>query len=403
MTGPPLPGRSAPDLAEALGEDFDVLRTLGSGSVATVFLAREKALSRLVAIKVMDPGTAGDETARRRFEREARAMASLSDHPRIAGVHRFGQLPDGSPFIIMRYVKGKTLEERLAAEGSLPLEQALEALEDVCDALSVAHSKGIVHRDVRPGNVMWDEASDRGVLTDFGIAAILSTAEHDATRLTSMGERIGNPKYMSPERLRDEELTEASDMYAVGVLGYEILTGEGPYEANTMAEWIRAHLKDDPKELGQDRPDIPSAVRDLLKHCLDRTPNHRPTASDALRVLRHRQVPPLSPGDLLDPSNEEDSDFGALVRKKVPQIVIGTFVVGVGFTQIVADLADRGMVQNSAYQASWIAMITAVLLAAVGAWFHGEKGQQRTTPFEIVLYVLIGGAGLVLSGWVLLV
>jgi serine/threonine-protein kinase len=396
VNGPDLPGRSAPDLADALGEDFDVLRTLGSGSVATVFLAREKALSRLVAIKVMDPATAGDETARRRFEREARAMASLSDHPRIAGVHRFGQLPDGSPFIVMRYVKGKTLEERLAAEGSLPLEQALEALEDVCDALAVAHSKGIVHRDIRPGNVMWDEASDRGVLTDFGIAAILSTADHDATRLTSMGERIGNPKYMSPERLRDEEITEASDMYAVGVLGYEILTGEGPYEADTMAEWIRAHLKDDPKELGRDRPDIPSAVRDLLKHCLDRTPNHRPTASDALRVLRRGEPRLPDPGDVHDPApEEEEGGLATAVRKRVPQTVALTVAGAWLLAQFTSGFDDPRL-----YSASLVVGATAVAVAGVIAWFHGERGHQKAPALEYVILAVLIAGGLAISGLV---
>jgi len=395
VNGSSVPGRSASDLAEALGEDFDVLRTLGSGSMATVFLAREKALSRLVAIKVMDPGTAADDTARRRFEREARALASLSDHPRIAGVHRFGQLPDGSPYIVMRYVKGKTLAERLAAEGSLPLGQALEALEDVCDALSVAHSKGIVHRDIRPGNVMWDEASDRGVLTDFGIAAILSTADHDATRLTSMGERIGNPKYMSPERLRDEELTEASDMYAVGVLGYEILTGQGPYDADTTAEWIRAHLKDDPKDLGQNRPDIPAAVRDLLKHCLDRTPNHRPTAADALRVLRQGGAPlgvPSAPRDL---SPEEEGGLATAVRKRVPQTVAVTVAGAWLLAQFTSGFDDARL-----YSASLVVGGTAVAVAGVIAWFHGERGYQKAPALEYVILAVLIAGGLAISGLV---
>ena len=120
--------RTREELAAALGEDFDILRPLGAGSVATVFLAREKALSRLVAIKVMDRRTAADETTRRRFEREARAAASLSDHPNVAGVYRFGHLPDASPFIVMRFVKGKTMEERLAAERRLPMAEALSAM-----------------------------------------------------------------------------------------------------------------------------------------------------------------------------------------------------------------------------------------------------------------------------------
>jgi serine/threonine-protein kinase len=391
VTEPDLPGRSAPDLAAALGDDFDVLRTLGSGSVATVFLAREKALSRLVAIKVMDPRTAEDETARRRFEREARALATMSDHPRIAGVHRFGQLPDGSPYIVMRYVKGRTLEERLAAEGVLPLDQGLEALEDVCDALAVAHAKGIVHRDIRPGNVMWDEASDRAVLTDFGIAAILSTGDTDVTRLTSLGQRIGNPRYMSPERLRDEELTEASDMYAVGVLGYEILTGEGPHEADSNAELIRAHLEDDPRDMAELRGEVPARVRGLLIHCLDRTPNHRPTAADALRILQNPQGDPAAAG-FVDPVEDEVPDVRTLLRKRVPQTVLLTGTVAFFLTQLVSGFENPRL-----YSASLVLAATAMAVSTVVAWFHGERGHQKAPALEYgILAVLVAG-GLALS------
>ena len=346
-----------------------------------------------MAIKVMDPETAGDETARRRFEREARAVASLSDHPRIAGVHRFGRLPDGSPYIVMRYVKGKTLEERLAAEGSLPLDQALEALEDVCDALTVAHAKGIVHRDIRPGNVMWDESTDRALLTDFGIATILSTADHDATRLTSMGERIGTPKYMSPERLRDEVVTEASDMYAVGVLGYELLTGEGPYDARTNAEWIRAHLKDEPRDISATRPDIPPAVRDLLVRCLDRTPNHRPTAADALRTLQQPKSPPTARALPPEEAREEVADVQTLLKKRVPQTV---FVTG-GVVFLLLQLV-QGFDDGRLFAAALVLGAAAVAVSAVIAWFHGERGHQKAPAVEYVILAILVAGGLALSG-----
>jgi serine/threonine protein kinase len=177
-------------LQEALGDDFEIKQKLGRGSVATVYLAREKALNRLVAVKVLLPGRARDETTRRRFEREARAAASLS-HPNVVQVFRFGRLPDETPYLVMRFVKGRTLEDRLAAEGPLPADLAREVLLGVASALAAAHAQGIVHRDVRPANVLWDEERRQALLADFGIAALLATGGEEATRLTKTGRCSG--------------------------------------------------------------------------------------------------------------------------------------------------------------------------------------------------------------------
>ena len=289
----PLTSESAPDDAEsrsaealrqALGDDFEIVRRLGKGSMATVWLAREKALGRLVAVKVLLPGRAQDETARRRFEREAKASASLV-HPNVVQVFRFGRLPDETPYLVMRFVKGRTMEERLAAEGRLPAALARKVLHNVTSALAAAHAQGIVHRDVRPANVLWDEESESAHLTDFGIAALLTTGGEEATRLTKTGQMVGDPRYLSPEQLLDHDLTELADMYAVGVLGYELFTGDGPYDAKTNTQWITAHLTAEPRDLRQLRPDVAPEVADLLRRCLNREPNHRPSAADAARVL----------------------------------------------------------------------------------------------------------------------
>ncbi len=396
--------RTREELAAALGQDFDILRPLGSGSVATVFLAREKALSRLVAIKVMDRRTAADETTRRRFEREARAAASLSDHPNVAGVYRFGQLPDDSPFIVMRFVKGRTMEERLTAEGRLPLNEAMGALRDVTAALVQAHSKGIVHRDLRPNNVLWEEDTGQALLTDFGIAALLATGGTEVTRLTAMGELIGDPSHMSPEQLRDEDVTEMSDIYGLGVLGYELLTGDGPYTATTRAERIKAHLTAEPRELRDLRPDVPAPVADLLRRCLAREPKYRPSAGDVLRVLDAARNPGGRPADTGGGAEQlhDTPDLQTLLRRKVPQVVLITGAVGYFFTEVVNNFRDAEMLRSSSYPAAWVVMITAVLLSAIIAWFHGEQGRQRAPAAEYVLLGAVGVAGFVLSAWIFL-
>jgi serine/threonine protein kinase len=401
LSAPDPTSRTREELAAALGQDFDILRLLGSGSVATVFLAREKALSRLVAIKVMDRRTAADETTRRRFEREARAAASLSDHPNVAGVHRFGQLPDDSPFIVMRFVKGRTMEERLAAEGRLPLDEALGALRDVTAALVQAHSKGIVHRDLRPNNVLWDEETGRALLTDFGIAALLATGGTEVTRLTAMGELIGDPSHMSPEQLRDEDVTEMSDIYGLGVLGYELLTGDGPYDATTRADRIKAHLTAEPRDLKQLRPDVPVPVADLLRRCLAREPKYRPSAGDVLRVLDAARNPTGLAADAIGAAPiHETPDLQTLLRRKVPQVVLITGAVGYFFTEVVNNFRDAEMLRSSSYPAAWVVMITAVLLSAIIAWFHGEQGRQRAPAVEYVLLGVVGIAGFALSAWI---
>ncbi|HKJ92960.1 MAG TPA: serine/threonine-protein kinase, partial [Longimicrobiales bacterium] len=191
--GRPDEGRSLADLRAALGADFDVMRELGRGAMATVYLARDRALDVLVAVKVLRPERAVDETARRRFEREARAAASMGDHPNTVAVTRFGRLPDETPYLVMQYVKGRTMDERLRAAGRLSVAQARSVLAEVASALALAHAKGIVHRDVRAGNVLWDAENERARLTDFGIAAVLDCMGPGATRLTRTGELLGDP------------------------------------------------------------------------------------------------------------------------------------------------------------------------------------------------------------------
>lgn len=386
--------RTPEELSTALGDEFDVLRALGTGKVATVFLARERALSRLVAIKVMDPATASDETTRKRFEREARSAASLAGHPHVVSVYRYGVLPAGDPYIIMRYVKGRTMEERLAAEGRLPLDEALSTLEGVAGALALAHRQGIVHRDVRPGNVLWDEDARTALLTDFGIAALVSTGAADATRLTRSGELLGDPRYLSPEQLLDEPVTGSSDIYAFGVMAYELLAGAPPYEASTPADWVKAHLNGEPREMRALRWDVPEAVADLLKRCLAREPRHRPSAADVERILaRDDGSAGGAAAPARDGGGEELSDVQTLLRKRVPQAVLITGTVAVFITQIISGFENPRL-----YSASLVLGATAVAVSAVVAWFHGERGHQKAPAVEYAILAVVVVVGLALSG-----
>ena len=368
--------------------------------MATVFLAREKSLGRLVAVKVLLPGRAADETARRRFEREAKASASLV-HPQIVQVFRFGRLPDETPYLVMRFVKGRTMEERLKAEGRLSSDQARSVLANVTSALAAAHARGIVHRDVRPANVLWDAETESAHLTDFGIAALLETSGEDATRITKTGQMVGDPRYLSPEQLRDEDLSELADMYAVGILGYELFTGEGPYDAKTNTQWITAHLTQDPKDLRRLRPDIPEEVADLLKRCLNREPNHRPSAADAARILSG-ETQTVGATEAMAGSLGTPVSWGLIRGKNLIQIVGMAVAGGVGLVGLAGTLYENGEVVPY-----WMFLLTlplsacGVMALTVIGWFHGEKGKQDVPMIEWLLLSLIGVAWLMSSAWIL--
>ena len=387
--------RSLEEVRAALSADFDVLRCLGRGSVATVYLAKDRALGVSVAVKVLRTDKAADETTRRRFEREARAAASLADHPNTVPVTRFGRLPDQTPYLIMQYVRGRTLEERLKAEGQLSVPDAVEVLKGVASALALAHGKGIVHRGVQPANVMWDEEKDRARLTDFGIAAVISPSGTEITRLTKTGQLLGDPAHMSPEQLLDEAVTELTDMYLFGILGYELLAGRGPYDVRSPADWITAHLRREPRDLREFRPEAPAELADLLRRCLAKEPKHRPSARDAERTLE-RATPPASPGGPAPDANDPEE----LIRRRVPQIVLFTVTVGAGLIGLTNALED--ILPAESMLLTVVFVVAAVLSSAVISWFHGEKGKQRATAIEYLLLGLIGLGWLVVSTMVVL-
>lgn len=389
--------QSTGELQQALGDDFEVMRLLGRGSMATVYLAKERALGRLVAVKVLLPGRADDEEARRRFEREAKSSASLV-HPNIVQVFRFGRLPDETPYLVMRFVKGRTMEERLKAEGRLPVDQARKVLADVTSALAAAHARGIVHRDVRPANILWDAETGTAHLTDFGIAALLETSGEEATRITKTGQMVGNPRYLSPEQLLDQDLSELSDMYSVGILGYELLTGDGPYEAKTNTQWITAHLTQDPKDLTRMRPDVPPEVAGLLTRCLNREPKHRPSAADAARMLSSEASPAARGGS----SIEDPVTIDEVLKRNVPRIVGMAGAAGLGLIGFTATLVEMEVLERDPYFLLTLPLAACgVMAATVTGWFHGEKGPQSSSVIEGLLLSLIGIAWLISSAWII--
>ena len=272
-------------LQESLGTRVLLVRTIGEGGMGRVYLARDPQLRRFVAVKVLmqTPGAEGEAHAR--FQREAQAIAAVS-HPNVVSIHGIGELPDGTPYFIMQHVAGGSMADRLATTGPLSIELAERVLGDVASGLAAAHKRGIIHRDVKPANVLWDEDGERATVSDFGIAALQGPENEDFDiRITGTGMAVGSPTYMSPEQLLTEPVTPKSDIYALGLLGYELLTGQGPYIARGPSEIVAAHLRHVPRRLTELRPDAPPDLEMLLLRCLAKDPSERPSAEEVALAL----------------------------------------------------------------------------------------------------------------------
>ena len=389
----PEPRDSFAELQRELASELVLVRPLAQGRSGRVFLAREPHLNRLVAMKVLAPELAGDRVALARFEREARAAAALN-HPNAVAVHRFGYLSTGVPYLVMQYVKGVTLEDKLAAEGPLPVAQARRVLAEVADALAAAHRSGFVHRDLRPGNVLCDEENGRVLVSDFGLAGVLPEAQSTDARITRAGEVLGVPEYTSPEQLRGEEATEGSDVYALGILGYRLLTGEGPFRATKGSAVMAAHLREPPRPLRTLRPEVDQPLADLLERCLAKDPVKRPRAAFLAQALREgtagegqaASTPPAGTsarGDIV-----ED-----LFHRRLPQIVAVTAGAGLGLLGFVDLLTDHRLLPELGFRLSLVTFAYCITAAIVLAWFHGRPGRQRAPRLEL------GILGVVIAAW----
>ncbi len=211
--------------------DHKILSVLGHGGMARVYLARDEAFDRLVAVKVIDSRFSSDEQFQKRFEREAKTAGGLS-HPNIVPVHRYGLTQDRRPYLTMAYLDGGSLKDRMQQRGAMSVDESLSIIRQVASALYAAHSRSIVHRDLKPDNVMFQ--GETAYLTDFGIAKLLNAV----TELTGTGLNPGTVRYFSPEQAQERAVDARSDIYALGILLFEMLTGRSPIEANTMVQMI---------------------------------------------------------------------------------------------------------------------------------------------------------------------
>src|SRR5688572_26406082 len=269
---------------------YAITASIGAGGMGEVYKATDTRLDRTVAIKVLPEHVASDADFQQRFEREAKALAALS-HPHICHIHDIGR-QDGTDFLVMEYLDGETLEQRLK-RGALPLDQALQVGIQIADALAAAHRAGIVHRDLKPGNVMLTKSGAR--LLDFGlaksgapaVAGSLSMLPTTPPNLTAQGAILGTFQYMAPEQLEGQDADARTDIFAFGVVLYEMVTGKKTFEGKSQASLIGAILKDEPPPVSRLQPLAPASLDRIISTCLAKDPDDRyQSARDLLRDLR---------------------------------------------------------------------------------------------------------------------
>lgn len=283
-------------MAAALADHYTIERELGAGGMATVYLARDVKHDRQVALKVLRPelsAALGSE----RFPREIKFVAQFN-HPHILSLYDSGEV-QGFLYYVMPYVEGESLRDRLAREKQLPIADAIRILKEVADALAYSHTRGVVHRDIKPGNVLL--SGRHAVVTDFGVAkAVTASATRDT--MTTVGMAVGTPHYMAPEQAMGQaDIDQRADIYALGILAYEMLAGRTPFSAETPQGILAAHVMEEPKDIREFRPGVPEALAQAIMKCLAKNPADRWQSADEL--LAHIDLIAATPSGGMTPTH----------------------------------------------------------------------------------------------------
>ena len=283
-------------LTRALAGQFTIEREVGAGGMATVFLARDLKHDRQVALKVLRDelsAALGPE----RFSREIRFVAQFN-HPHILSLYDSGSV-DGFVYFVMPFVEGESLRDRLAREKQLPVPDAIRILKEVADALAYAHARGVVHRDIKPGNVLL--SGRHAVVTDFGVAKAVSASATNDTA-TTVGLAVGTPHYMAPEQAMGvTDIDQRVDIYALGVLAYEMLTGRTPFEGKTPQGILAAHVMEAPRPLRELRPGVSEQVAQVVIRCMKKEPADRWQSAEQL--LTHLDMIASTPSGGMTPTD----------------------------------------------------------------------------------------------------
>jgi len=274
-----------PLLGRTLDDKYLLEERLGIGGMGTVYRAKHLLIDRAVAVKVLNPRFVEDEAAKARFRREAKAAGRLQ-HTNAVGVTDFGQTTDGYVYIVMELLEGRTLRDLLSKEAPLDVARSVSIMLQVSSAVAAAHDAGIIHRDLKPANIFIVQRSNVPALVkvlDFGIAKVAAETldDDDHQTLTQVGAMIGTPRYMSPEQCNGSPLTPAADVYSLGVILYEMLTGTVPFSGLTPIAIAVRHSTEAPRRPSEFVSSIPQALEDVVLHALEKSPDDRPANAGA--------------------------------------------------------------------------------------------------------------------------
>jgi serine/threonine protein kinase len=410
-------------IGTTIGGRFQVSAMLGAGGMGSVYLARQLSVDRDVAIKILRKDTADDTLAARRFLLEAKATSRLKNDHTVT-IYDFGQTDDGHLYIAMEFLEGRTLRAKLDVEGALSLEDTISVIDQIGESLAEAHEQGIVHRDLKPENVLL-AARSKGAefvkVLDFGIARAQEL--NDGGALTATGTVAGTPAYMSPEAVTGQIVDARADVYALGVMVYEMLSGESPFRGDTPFVVMQQHVMHSPPPLGTMLPDLPGAVSNFVGRCLMKNPVHRPvdasafrrglqlaidgkedTATDHATLAGHPNVMPnatspysrpiVSGGGATAAAMPSDPSLsaggfdqtmpGAAILTPDANPVLSSSAHTAMGTGAVLDQVTATVVPQKAPKSAMMPMLAAVVLAVVGAgaWFamSGSGAEQVASP-----------------------
>lgn len=361
------------ELADSIADRYRLVRTLGAGGMAVVVLAEDLRHGREVAIKVMRrelTRTVGTE----RFLREIRLLARLQ-HPHILGLVDSGEA-GGALYYVMPYLPGGSLRERLERERELPVADAIAVLREVAGALEHAHAEGIVHRDIKPENVLF--SAGHAQVADFGIARIVG-GDAAATLLTTAGVTLGTPQYMAPEQAAGDPRTDhRADLYAFGVLAYELLAGQPPFVASGAAQVMALHMHQEPVALSRHRPSVPATLEQVVMRCLAKRPADRWQSAGELRAALERAL---------------DADGGGAAGPQSP----GTVAARMPITEAIARRIERAnfdprMIGDSLEYLDNQTESDVLVMLLHAAWLGGSDFEPhlRTLPYRCIAPTLFG-------------